>query len=376
MFGRAILKWGMLFTNFVVATIMLLTLIGTVLSPEDFILPAYFTLTFPIFIALNLGFVFFWMLARKWFFLLSLSLLLFSATEVNNTLPIHFGKTKEITANHPIHILTYNTKISGDLKKHTKRKPNKVIQYILDSNADIVCLQEFCVAEKTEFITHADMIRIFKKYPYKHIEYKFKASNFTCGIATFSKYPIVRKHKIKYPSYYNISIYSDININGKIIRLINNHLESNRLTEIDKSMPIKLKNDFTSENLTGATKEFSRKLGIAYKLRARQADIVSKVITDSPYDVIACGDLNDVPSSYAYTKLKGDLKDTFSEIGNGFGWTYNERIYHFRIDYVFYDSQAFVPISYKMDNVKYSDHYPVQCVIDINNSGNNQENSL
>ena len=240
MFGRAILKWGMLFTNIVVAIIMLLTLIGTVLSPDDFILPAYFTLTFPIFIALNLGFVFFWMLARKWFFLLSLSLLLFSANEVNNTLPIHFGKTKEIKANRPIHILTYNTKISGDLKKHTKRKPNKVIQYILDSNADIVCLQEFCVAEKTEFITHADMIRIFKKYPYKHIEYKFKASNFTCGIATFSKYPIVRKHKIKYPSYYNISIYSDININGKIIRLINNHLESNRLTEIDKSLPIKL----------------------------------------------------------------------------------------------------------------------------------------
>ena len=365
MFGRAILKWGMMTANLVVAVIMILTLIGTVLSPEQFILPAYFTLSFPFLVALNIGFVLFWILARKWLFLISLSLLLFSATEINNTLPIHFGKTEEVKANNPIQILTYNTKISCNLKKHTKQSPNKVIQYILDSNADIVCLQEFEVSSNEQFITHADMLRIFSKYPYKHIQYKFAKRSFTCGIATFSKFPIIKKHKIQYPSYYNISIYSDINIHGKIIRLVNNHLESNRLTEIDKSLPIKLKNDFNSENFTGVTHEFSRKLGIAYKLRARQADIVAQEIAHSPYSVIACGDFNDVPSSYAYTKLKGDLKDSFSETGSGFGWTYNERIYHFRIDYILYDSYAFTPIFYKMDKVNYSDHYPVQCLINI-----------
>ena len=160
-----------------------------------------------------------------------------------------------------------------------------------------------------------------------------------------------------------MSIYSDIKINGRIIRVVNNHLESNRITENDKEMPLKLKDNFDAENLTGMTLHLSKKLGAAYKLRAAQADIVAKSIAESPYKVLVCGDFNDVPASYAYTKVKGNLKDAFSEIGNGFGWTFNPRFYGFRIDYVFYDSTAFRPVKFYSDKVNYSDHYPVLCDI-------------
>ena len=187
------------------------------------------------------------------------------------------------------------------------------------------------------------------------------------GIATFSKYPIINKQKIVYPSNYNISIFSDINVHGRIIRLVNNHLESNRLTEHDKVMPFMLKYNFDPKNLTGITLNFSRKLGVAYRLRAIQSDAVAKVIAGSPYKVIVCGDFNDVPSSYAYTKVKGKLNDAFASTGNGLGWTFNDRYYHFRIDYVFYDSIAFTPIEYRTDKVNYSDHYPVLCKLNIKN---------
>ena len=368
MFGKTLVKWIMMGSNIVAAFFMLMTLIGSVLSPDKLIFPAYFALVFPITIFVNIAFVILWLLARKWFFLLSLGFLLFSGAEIMNTFPVHFGKTEVTQTDNPISLLTYNTRMSGDLKKHTKRNPNKVIQYILDSDADIVCLQEFTVSSNKEYITEKDMYRIFKKYPYKQIQYKqnIKDSFRLSGIATFSKYPIINKQIIKYTSYYNISIFSDINIHGKIIRLVNNHLESNRLTEHDKNMPRKLKQNFDTKDLKGITLHFSHKLAIAYKLRSQQADAVAKVIAASPYKIIVCGDFNDVPTSYAYTTVKGKLKDAFSETGNGLGWTYNDRYYHYRIDYVFYDSGAFTPIQYNTDKVNYSDHYPVICKLNIN----------
>jgi len=368
MFGKAIFKWVMIASNLVAALFMLMALIGSVLSPDKFIIPAYFALAFPVAIFLNIAFVIFWLLARKWLFLLSLGILIYSGNEINNTFPVHFGKTETKELSHPLRLLTYNTRMSGELKKHTKRNPNKVIQYILDSDADIVCLQEFTVSVNKEYLTENDIYRIFKKYPYKHIQYKQKNKDNLqlSGVATFSRFPIVNKQLIHYPSYYNVSIFSDINIHGKTIRLINNHLESNRLTEHDKDMPLTLKENFDTKNLKGITLNFSHKLGIAYKLRSVQADAVAKVIAASPYKVIVCGDFNDVPTSYAYTTVKGKLKDAFAETGKGFGWTFNDRYYHFRIDYVLYDPVAFTPILYKTDKVNYSDHYPVQCNLNIN----------
>jgi len=368
MVGKTIVKWVLMASNIVAALFMFLTLIGSVLSPDIFILPAYFALFFPFTIFINIVFVVFWLFARKWFFLVSLSILLFSSTQINNTCPVHFGKTGTPHANNTIRLLTYNTKVLGDIKKHTRRSPNKVIQYVLDSDADIVCLQEFTVSRNKEYITPEDIFRIFKKYPYKQIQYKQNINNNSqvSGVATFSKYPIINRQLIHYSSYYNVSIFSDINIHGRIIRLVNNHLESNRLTEHEKDMPLTLKDNFDTKRLTGITLHFSHKLAAAYRLRAVQADAVAKVIAESPYKVVVCGDFNDVPTSYAYTTVKGKLKDSFAETGNGLGVTFHDRYYHFRIDYIFYDPVAFTPIEYKMDKVNYSDHYPVLCKLNIN----------
>jgi len=353
-------------SNIVVALFMLITLIGSVVSPAKITFPAYFALIYPLSIFFNMAFVVVWIIARKWFFLLSLSILLISAPQISNTFPVRFGQMNPIPVKSSIKILTYNTLMSGRLKKHTTKKPNLVMKYILESDADIICLQEFTVSDKKQYLTMADIQRLFAKYPYKHIKYRLNENSNHHGIATFSKYPIINKQYIEYPSTFNLSIYSDILINGKIIRLINNHLESNKITDNDREMQSSLKDKFTAQNLKGVTLHFSRKLGIGYKLRAVQADAVARVVNTSPYKVIVCGDFNDVPTSYAYTTVKGKLKDAFAETGRGFGWTFNDRFYHFRIDYVFYDSSAFTPVQYKTDNVKFSDHYPVFCKLNIN----------
>jgi endonuclease/exonuclease/phosphatase family metal-dependent hydrolase len=366
MFVKKLVKWIMLVANIVAAISLLMTLVGTVVSPVKLIIPAYFALLYPIILITNIGFVLFWIFTRKWFFLISLSLMILSANEISNTFPIHVGnlnKTKIVT---PIKLLSYNTKMSGELVKDIPQKRNNVIRYASESNADIICLQEFEVSLKKQYITLPDMMKFFKKYPYKHIEFKGESHTSMYGIATFSKYPIVGRQQVKYTSRYNMSIFTDINVNGTTIRLINNHLESNRITESDRAKSVQLKEKFDPENLTDITLLFSRKLGTAYKLRSNQADTIADIIAKSPYKVIVCGDFNDVPASYAYTKIKGSLKDAFSETGLGFGWTFKEPFYGFRIDYMLYDSSAFTPRNFEVDHVNYSDHYPISCQFNIN----------
>ena len=51
-----------------------------------------------------------------------------------------------------------------------------------------------------------------------------------------------------------------------------------------------------------------------------QADTIAKYIQQSPYPVIVCGDFNDVPGSYAYRTVKGNLQDVFVKI-----WKYISR---------------------------------------------------
>ena len=364
MFGKTIVKSIMLATNLVVVLILILTLIGAHISPVKLILIAYPSLIFPVIIILNVFFVLFWILARKWYFVISLLLLLFSAKQINDAIPIHFAKTKTEATGKSIKILTYNTMMSGSLQKHDEKHVNPLFQYILESDADIICLQEFAISPKDKYLTEDDVKKIFKKYPYQHIWYKSDQSWAKSGIATFSKYPIINKENIEFNSKYNTMIYSDIVIENETIRLFNNHLESNRLTERDRELPIQLKNNFDSDKLSGTTMHLSRKLNAAYKKRALQADTIACLVKESPYKVVICGDFNDVPVSYTYTTIKGKLKDAFSETGLGLGWTLNLSIYKFRLDYILYDS-TFVVENYNVSKVNCSDHYPVECNISI-----------
>lgn len=369
MFGRFLVKGTMLIVNIVFAILLLVTLSASHINPEQFVIPAFTTLVFPFTIAVNVFFVMFWILAKKWHFLLSLFVLLYASNDIAMVFPMHFGRTEQVAEGEKIRLLSYNTMLFGHLQKHTDLSPNKTIDYILMSDADIVCLQEFAVSSKSksDYLTHEDIYKIFKKYPYKHIEYNQNENWKRSGIATFSKYPIVRKVDFSDPNEFGVTIYTDIKVGNDTIRLFNSHLESNRLTERDRSLPLDLKDDFDSDKLKGTTKILSRKLFVAYKARAKQADRVAEMIEKSPHKVLVCGDFNDVPVSYTYSTIKGDLKDAFVETGLGLGWTLNLSIYRFRIDYIFYDPKYFQTEDLIIDNVKCSDHFPIHADIILKN---------
>lgn len=211
------------------------------------------------------------------------------------------------------------------------------MQYILDSDADIVCLQEFAFSQNEHQFQEDDFERIFKKYPHKHVSFQLDKWRMNIGVATLSKYPIIEKRNIDFHAEFNLSIYTDIVIEDDTIRVINNHSESNRVTAKD------MKNGWTAQWFLVRETEFRHKVSFSNWVlpecvRAKQADLIAKLIKESPYKVISCGDYNDVPASYTYSKIKGNLKDAYVESGNGLGLTFVQSLYRFRIDYIMYNN--------------------------------------
>ncbi len=341
-----------------------LSLLGGYISPVKFELPIYFSLTFPVIVLINFCFIVIWGVLRRWFFLISLIAIIISYPQIATVYPIHFGKIKTNPVSKSLVVVSYNTMMNGTTQKHLKHHPNQVIEYLLSSNADIICIQEYYVRRDKAFLTANDVDSLFKNYPYKYIKFDGEYIETKTGLAIFSKYPIIKNERIEYTSIFNASIYSDIVVNEDTIRVFNNHLESNRFTGNDMLLAQQLKDNFVSKELINTSKYFSQKLSVAYPVRANQADKVAEVIQSTPYKKIVCGDFNDVPISYSYTKMKGELNDAFAKYGTEFGSTFNSSLYKLRLDYIFYDDNFDVidfEIGIISNTSSSSDHFPIKC---------------
>ena len=344
---KNILKIILLTVNIVVVIAMLIPAFSQYLSPAKCVFLSYFGLFFLPVVLVNLLFALFWIINTKWCFLISFVSILLVYSNINASFSF-FKQKEEITVNN-FKVLTYNVMLFNYYDKKTQ-----ILDYINHSDADVVCLQEFGWHRNSKnFLSKEKIISSLKNYPYYYIYITLDKNNVTYGIATFSKFPIVHKQRIDYESYFNSSIFSDIKIGNDTIRIFNNHLESNRLTKEDKE---KLSAEMSSEIIS----QTAQKLSVAVSLRARQAQLVSAEITKSPYPVIVCGDFNDIPVSYVYKKIRGNLQDTFIGSGKGMGLTYSDNLYRFRIDYILLN-ENFTYYGYEIDKVKYSDHYPVFC---------------
>lgn len=243
-----------------------------------------------------------------------------------------------------ISVLTYNTHRMG---MFLKPADNQVIQYLLhEQDADIICLQEVEVYKDPKRLTLPDLKQALgQKYPYSYLDFSVYNSRRQFGNVVFSRYPLIHKQTIRYPSRANISSQCDVVIQSDTIRLITNHLESNR---------------FEEDNF----EELKQKYSIAHEARKAQAKCVREAIDTSRYPLIVVGDFNDLPLSYTYWKIRGlDMRDAFLSTSWGrYGATLIKGIFAARIDYILC-SRALQPLGCTIDQVPYSDHYPIQANI-------------
>ncbi len=85
----------------------------------------------------------------------------------------------------------------------------------------------------------------------------------------------------------------------------------------------------------------------------------------SPYPVIICGDFNDVPNSYAYSKIGKNMHNAFVKKGAGIGRTFSRITPTLRIDNIFTDKK-FTIEQYTRIKEKLIDHYPIIADITLN----------
>jgi len=323
------------------------------INPESFVLPAFFGLAYPYILLANIVIVIVWTAFLRIEALISVFFIVLGFTHLSNYIQIgKRGADKEFTFN----IMSYNLRLFNYFEDHNSSTEKKIMDFIEARKPDILCIQEVFIngdlsKKESEFINS-----LGGNY-HSHIKVLGYGKNRYYGIATFSRFPVVKKGEIIHPESSSLSIFTDVVIEKDTFRIFNNHLQSFRLRSIERSFleEIALADDKATLN---EIRNLSVNLKKGFVKRARQSKVVKAQINHSPYPVVVAGDFNDTPVSYSYRKIRTGLNDSFVSSGYGAGFTYKGNYPPNRIDYVLYDNNL-ENTDFETIRVRYSDHYPV-----------------
>ncbi|WP_210466749.1 endonuclease/exonuclease/phosphatase family protein [Rufibacter roseolus] len=258
-----------------------------------------------------------------------------------------------------ITVLSYNVRVFN-VYKHLHAAdpdlPEKEMKWVSEHPADILCLQEY-YNEKGD-ATYDSRKRIGKQqkresYIGKALTNKIGAE---FGLAIFSKFPIVDKGSVSFdrPTK-NQVIYIDVQLPSKdTLRVYNMHLESMAIEEKDVEAAVQ-----SEIGLKTKGRGIARRLKGGFIARSHQVERLVVHILSSQHPVLLCGDLNDLPSSYTYQKLRKHLSNGFEEGGSGFGFTYNGKL-PIRIDNQFFSKPLELLRFDVLDQIRFTDHFPLE----------------
>ncbi|MEJ6617051.1 MAG: endonuclease/exonuclease/phosphatase family protein [Crocinitomicaceae bacterium] len=278
-----------------------------------------------------------------------------------------FGSDEVNENGTELHVMSYNVRLFdlyNAIRSNSFKTRNKIFNYLKERDPDVVCFQEFYQQDyPSEFVTRDTIKQILSTVDI-HERYAFKMNghqNF--GIAVMSKYPIIEKGNVAFPSDHssaNYCIYTDIVKNKDTFRVYNVHLQSIKLQKDDYAL--------FDENNTNSSEQSSnvfrliQKINRAYPIRAEQAEIIMAHVKNSRHPVIVCGDFNDTPLSYCYNQFNSLLVDAFQNTSKGIGSTYSGKIPVGRIDYIFH-SKRIGSKDFVIQKEALSDHYAIDCTV-------------
>lgn len=251
-------------------------------------------------------------------------------------------------------VLSYNVRIFNNYAHLRNREfisSKKMIGWALENNAQIKCFQEYYNHNSSNiFNVEQKLSNAGWDNTHFKIVYKDKA-NAEFGIAIFSKLPIVNTGEIySATGEFLNTIFADIIILQDTVRIYNTHLQS---------MHINVDNVVNTDRLAKSYKETGHKLRKGFMSRARQIDGLIESIKDCNYKIVLCGDFNELPYSYPYFSIRKLLNNAFEKAGNGFGFTYNGKLFFLRIDNQFFSKNMNIGSFTTHRNIDYSDHFPL-----------------
>lgn len=347
--------------SLMISVLLIVAAYSSYLSPEQFPILTNLGLGFPVILLIQVGLAILFKVFKLNAFKFSLIALLIVSPQIYKYSPVSFFNSN--SPKEAFKLLSYNVMGFAGLEKNNEGK-NSILEYLQNSKADIICLQEYNESTNNKYITRKDILAALKKYPYFKInEVGEKGSN--NKLAVFSKFPILSSEPITYKSSYNGSVAYILAIHDDKYLLVNNHLESNKMTKTDKVAYEKILNlENAKDKLLSDTKGLALKIIEASQLRKEQVEKVDQYIADSKFEnVVVCGDFNDSPLSYTNRLLEKRLTNAFIQAGFGLGISYNQNKFYFRIDNILISKNLKAYHCEVDQSIKTSDHYPIWCSI-------------
>lgn len=325
------------------------------LPDKHFIIPLL-GLALPILLLLNVATTIYWGIRWRFWIIVPLIAILGNWGYLSRVFRFSFSSEKP--QQETLKVATYNVDSFGN--EQTGFSCKEIASFMKEQKVDIICFQEF---GHNQYFTRDSIKQVLANWGYQIIP-QSPDSLPILQIALFSKYPVTDSRLITYPNSKNCSMWCDIDVNGQLIRVFNNHLQT---TEVSQNKR-KLEKEIQQESAPGQEKALLRMLnGLQenFTKRAAQAETLQKLINTTPHPVLVCGDFNSLPSSYTYHTVKGSkLNDGFQTCGHGYMYTFRYFKRLLRIDYILH-SNDLKGIDYYSPPLDYSDHNPVIMEVEL-----------
>lgn len=366
---RRISNRVLLIINLIIVFLFLLASINPRINPQNWPLVSLIGLAFPFLLFFLLVFLVWWLIVkRKWALIPAIAIIL-GGGQVTNFFSFNLFRSsfQEQKKEDHIRIASWNVARFIEMIRNNNKGSQtryKMLQQIREVNADILCLQEFSSSVNPDWYNNIVAVSKGLGYPYYYFSHDWDGDRLFNGSVIFSRFPIADTGMVRFPrpTLPEALVFVDIKRDHQSLRVYTTHLQSNQFHKDDISKIEELKG---GRSLWGNATYIFSKLATAIEHRGIQANVVNGIVKNSPYPAILCGDLNDVPNSYVYRTVKGNMQDAFLEKGFGIGRTYSSIAPTLRIDYIFLDDK-FTVDQFKRVTTGYSDHYMIVTDVKLN----------
>lgn len=353
--------------NVLAVITLLISYLASYINPDQFWIPAFFGLAYPVILILNILCIVYWLIRSPRYALLSAVTILLGWSTLTRYVGFRGESAVMATpksSENFIRVMTFNAhsfKKFGD--KNDRFTKEQILDIIQKEQPDILCFQEFFTRKKGDY----DFLKLVKEILHTE-EYYYKPSidngYESMGLAIFSKIPIKNRGNIKFTEKmnWNEAIFVDIQAKNNIFRVYNVHFQSISFQAEDyrylREVTANMSTDVKSPRKIGT------RLKRAFVKRGSQVQILREHADSCVTPYIIAGDFNDTPISYTVQTISKNLQNSFQKMGSGIGVTYNGEFPNFQIDYILV-SQSFNVKNYLIINKRLSDHYPVRTDLEL-----------
>ena len=333
----------MLIITFLLMIFTFTGLFGGDVPPAGNTARAMLVYALPLLIIGNVVFLIYWLALRRFHWACIPLITILCCIPYIGTL-FQFGSLDEKADAKPgLKIASYNVAMFG--RETSGFMAQDILSEMKKQKVDIACFQEYN--------DHAGDKRNSDSYK----EYFPYSAVGKSDMVIYSRYPIVNSKNIPFERSNNSAMWAEIKVNDNVYRVYNAHLQTTGINGAlhraakQESKGIEVQNNALMNYLYG-------NYTVGMITRSGQANQVAMDMKESEVPIIVCGDFNDVPYSYVYNTMLGDMIDGFKECGSGYMNTFRGGKKKVRIDYIFH-SKEMEGFSYYKKELSYSDHYPI-----------------